>query len=99
MIQHKNESRKEWLLPILKEAEENNPRNKYFQVWQQDNHPEEVYSPKFTLSKIKYIHNNPVEEGFVTRPEDYYYSSARDYAGMKGPVQVSLIELHSLFYV
>ena len=83
---------------IYKEAGEKNPRNKNYQLWQQDNHAEEVYSPKFTLSKIKYIHNNPVEEGFVIRPEDYYYSSAKDYAGMIGPVKVSLIELHSLFY-
>jgi len=98
MINDKKESRREWLLPILREAGESNPRNKKFQVWQQNNHPEEVYSPRFTLSKIKYIHNNPVEEGFVARPEEYFYSSARDYAGMKGPVNVSLIELHSLFY-
>ena len=99
MIRDSNESRKEWLLPIFKEAGKNNPRNKNFQIWQQDNHPEGVYSPKFTLSKIRYIHNNPVEEGFVSRPEDYYYSSAGDYAGGKGPVKVSLIELHSLFYI
>lgn len=97
MIQNPGESRREWLLPIFKKAGEKNPRNKNYQVWQQENHPEEVYSPKFTLSKIKYIHNNPVEEGFVSRPEDYLYSSAKDYAGMKGPVRVSLIELHSLF--
>jgi hypothetical protein len=30
------------------------------------------------------IHNNPFEEGFVFRPEDYLYSSATDYAGQKG---------------
>ena len=30
------------------------------------------------------IHNNPVEEGFVSRAEDYLYSSAADYAGKKG---------------
>ena len=98
MIRDTNESRKEWLLPIFKEAGENNRRNKNYQVWQQNNHPEEVYSPKFTLSKIKYIHNNPVEEGFVARLEDYFYSSAVDYAGGKGPVMVSLINLHNLFY-
>ena len=98
-IQDSGESRREWLLPIFRDAGEKNPRNKKFQIWQQDNHPEEVYSPKFTLSKIKYIHNNPVEEGFVSRPEDYLYSSAKDYAGMQGPVKVSLIELHSLFYI
>ena len=27
---------------------------------------------------------NPVRQGIVTRPEDYLYSSARNYAGMEG---------------
>ena len=96
LIKSSGESRREWLLPIFKSVGEANPRNKNFQVWQQKNHAVEVYSPKFTLSKINYIHNNPVEEGFVARPEDYLYSSARDYAGLESPVKVSLIELHSL---
>ena len=78
-------------------SEENNSRNKNYQVWQQNNHAEEVYSPKFTLSKIKYIHNNAVEEGLVSKPEDYLYSSAKDYAGMKSPVNVAMIELHILY--
>ena len=30
------------------------------------------------------IHNNPVEEEYVFKPEDYLYSSATDYAGEKG---------------
>jgi hypothetical protein len=34
--------------------------------------------------KINYIHNNPVEEGYVFKPEDYVYSSVVDYAGEKG---------------
>ncbi len=67
------------------------------QVWQFNNHAIEVYSPKFTLSKIKYIHDNPVEAGLVGRAEEYFYGSARDYSGKKGPVNVSLINLHSLF--
>ena len=28
---------------------------------------------------INYIHNNPVEAGIVEKPEEYLYSSARDY--------------------
>ena len=54
---------------------------------------------KFTSGTIlKYIHNNPVEAGLVQYPEQYLYSSARDYAGIKGPVNVSVINLHNLFY-
>ena len=77
---------------------EKHSRNKKFQLWQQHNHPEEVYSPKFTLSKIKYIHNNPVDAGLVDRPEKYYYSSATDYAGDNGHVKITLLNLHNLYY-
>ena len=30
-------------------------------------------------TKIKYIHNNPVEAGIVMKPKDFKYSSARNY--------------------
>ncbi len=30
-------------------------------------------------TKLKYIHNNPVKAGLVSKPEDYKYSSARNY--------------------
>jgi len=86
------------VLEKFKYAASKHSRNKKFQLWQQNNHPEEVYSPKFTLSKIKYIHNNPVEAGLVEKPEHYFYSSAVDYAGGKSPVNVSLINLHNLNY-
>ena len=39
----------------------------------------ELYSPAFILQKTNYIHNNAVEAGIVEKPEDYLYSSAKDY--------------------
>ena len=42
---------------------------------------------KLFNKKFEYIHNNPVEGGFVFRPEDYKYSSAIDYAGQKGIIE------------
>jgi hypothetical protein len=42
--------------------------------------------------KLNYIHNNPIEAGFVEKAEDYLYSSARDYAGMKGLLSIKFIE-------
>ena len=86
------------ILTIFKAAAEKHTRNKKHQLWQHNNHPVEVYSPKFTLSKINYIHNNPVEAGLVHRPHDYLFSSAVDYAGGKSPVIVSPINLHNLYY-
>ena len=60
-------------------------------------HKQDVYYPQFTLSKIKYVNNNPVEGGLVSRPEHYFYSSAMDYSGQKGPVKVSILALHNLY--
>lgn len=40
----------------------------------------ELWSGKVIKQKIDYIHNNPVEAGFVTNPIDWKYSSARNYA-------------------
>ncbi|WP_262713337.1 hypothetical protein [Algoriphagus aquimarinus] len=37
---------------------------------------------------MNYIHENPVRAGIVEKPEDYLYSSARNYAGMKGLIEV-----------
>jgi len=82
--QNKEESRKSWMLWIFKKkAGENNSRNKDYQFWQQDNHPIQLTTPSFTLEKLNYIHNNPVKEGLVEKPEDYLLSSAKDYCGMK----------------
>lgn len=91
------ESRKSWMVNLFEKGGEKQKKKSNQQLWQYNRHAEEVYSPKFTLSKINYIHNNPVEEGYVQYPEQYYYSSARDYSGLKGPVNVSLINLHNLF--
>ncbi len=55
-----------------------------FQFWRHDSKPIELWSNKVIQQKIDYIHNNPVEEGIVFRPEDYKYSSAIDYSGNKG---------------
>lgn len=76
---NKQESRREWMLRIFKEAGEKNSRNSEYQFWRQDNQPIELYSAAFIFQKMNYIHNNAVEAGIVEKAEDYLYSSARDY--------------------
>ena len=78
------ESRKEWLLKQFKKAAGLCSNVNENQFWRHDNKPIELWSNKVIAEKIRYIHNNPVEEGVVFRPEDYVYSSARDYSGEKG---------------
>ncbi|GHA78062.1 REP-associated tyrosine transposase [Pontibacter akesuensis] len=86
------ESRKEWLLWLMERAGKKNGNNKGFQFWQQHNHPIELHNNALLQQKLDYIHQNPVEAGFVSSPEDFTYSSARDYAGEKGLLDIMLIE-------
>jgi REP element-mobilizing transposase RayT len=79
IINNEHESRKDWMLEIFRKAGNGNSRNTDYQFWRQDNQPKECYSPAFTIQKLNYIHNNPVEAGIVDKPEEYLYSSARDY--------------------
>jgi hypothetical protein len=90
------ESRKEWMLDLIRTGGKKQKKKSEHQLWQYNDHAEEVFGAEFTLSKINYIHNNPVEAGLVDRAINYPFSSARDYAGGKSAVNVSLINLHSL---
>lgn len=65
------ESRREWMLDIFKKARAKNPNNAAIQFWQQDNQFTEVYSKAFAFQKFHYIHNNPVEAGWVEKAEEY----------------------------
>ena len=84
------ESRKEWLLNSFKKAAATNSNNTINQFWQQHNHPIELWSADVIQQKMDYIHNNPIEVGFVENDYEYLYSSARDYAGIKGMVNITL---------
>ncbi len=85
------ESRKEWMIAIFTKAGAYNPNNKDFQFWRQDNKPIELFSNEVIDQKIDYIHNNPVEAGFVSEPEHWIYGSATDYAGGKGLIDICFV--------
>jgi hypothetical protein len=86
------ESRKEWMLQMMKQAGKINPNNRGFQLWRQDNKPIELVDSVRLYQKLNYIHKNAVEAGFVEKEEDWLYSSARNYHGFKGLIEVTLIE-------
>ena len=73
------ESHREWMLWMMERAGKKNSNVKNKQFWQQDNHPIEIWSLKVFEQKFNYIHQNPVESGFVTDTIDWKYSSARNY--------------------
>jgi putative transposase len=81
MEQAAYESRKEWLLPLFYKAGRYNSNNNDYQFWIQNNHPIQLSSPEMMQQRIAYIHNNPVEAGFVCEPQHWKWSSAHDYCG------------------
>ena len=86
------ESRKEWIVWLacpdssgMERAGNNNGNNNDpiaigWQFWQQHNKPLEIKSQEMFDKKLDYIHQNPVQAGFVTKEEDWKYSSARDFS-------------------
>lgn len=85
------ESRREWLLEYFKKSCEHLKRNQQYKVWQNGYHAEYIYSNKFIKQKLDYIHQNPVKDKIVLEPEDYYFSSARNYAELESPLEVCVV--------
>ncbi|MDD3603044.1 MAG: transposase [Sulfurovum sp.] len=63
-------------------------KEKTYQVWEEGYQPKLMQNDLMLKSKIEYIHQNPVKRGYVDKPEHWRYSSARDYNGMSGLIEV-----------
>ena len=85
------ESRSRWLIDLMAFNARKTGRADEFKLWQDGSHAMDCFSTSFTKQKLDYIHNNPVRAMWVDRPEEYLFSSARDYCGIKGLVNVELI--------
>jgi len=59
-----------------------------YQVWEEGSHPQIIETETVMRQKLDYIHMNPVKRGYVDKPEDWRYSSARNYAGLEGLIEV-----------
>ena len=86
-----------YMLPALTQicskgkAKKNNNASK-FQLWQPESDPIQLINIKMAHQKLDYIHNNPIEAGFVTKPEEWKYSSAIDYFGGKGLLEIMRLD-------
>ena len=91
IINSKIESRSDWMKMVFKyHAKFKNKQTN--QVWTHENHAEHIFSQKFIEQKINYIHNNPVRSGIVVKAEDYFYSSARNYADTESVIDVIIVD-------
>ena len=86
-----DENRKEWMDIVFKYHAKFNKRSGEKQFWTHENHAVELSDNNMKNSKLNYIHDNPVRAGWVESPEHYLYSSARDYSGIKGLLEIEMI--------
>ncbi len=85
------ESRSKWLLSEFEYAGKYNKQIKEYKFWQDGNEAKEVETTHFMEQKLDYIHENPVKAEIVERADEYKHSSAKNYAGEKGLIDVVLI--------
>jgi putative transposase len=59
------------------------------QIWQPRFYDFVVFSEKKRVEKLRYMHRNPVKRGLVSEPQQWLWSSFRNYAyGEGGPVVI-----------
>nr|WP_225938491.1 transposase [Leptothermofonsia sichuanensis] len=63
-----------------------------YQMWQEGAHPQAILDWKMFQQKLAYIHNNPVQRGYVDDPSHWRYSSYRNYAGQEGILLIDWLE-------
>lgn len=77
------ESKREWMLWMFDRVGSKNASNDKYQFWQNGYHPVELCNVEIVDQRLNYIHENPVRAGFVLSPEDFMYSSARNYSSKR----------------
>jgi len=63
-------------------------KDREFQLWQEGIQPKLITTEKMMIEKITYIHQNPVKRGYVDEAKYWRYSSARDYEGVDGLIEI-----------
>jgi len=66
----------------------NNLAHSKHKIWEEGFHPVMIENTKIMSVKLKYVHENPVRRGYVDEMESWRYSSARNYSGQKGLIDV-----------
>ena len=98
-IEMEMDFRREWMMQRFEDYGKPLRRIEKFHLWQNCSGPFRIdcQQPRMLLDRIAHIHENPVREKIVEQPEAYVFSSARDYAGMRGLVNVRVVQQQGIF--
>jgi len=88
IIDAMKETNYETMLQELEFYKKRHKIDQQFQFWQESSHPQVIEHEDMMEQKINYIHNNPVKRGYVDDAVHWRYSSARNYAGLPGLIDI-----------
>jgi len=91
IIKYLKEQNAEPLLRLLRYFKEMHKTDREYQLWQEGSHPQAIQGEEMMRQKLEYIHNNPVKRGYVDDPIHWRYSSARNYEGRTGLIEVTTV--------
>ena len=98
-IEMEMDFRRDWMMRHFEDYGKPLRRIEKFHLWQNCSGPLRIdnQQPRWLLDRIAHIHENPVRERIVEQPEAYVFSSARDYAGIRGLVNVRVVQQQGIF--
>ncbi len=88
IIKHLDQNHVTQILEQLAFYKKKHKSGRDYQFWQEGIHPEWIQDEKMMRQKIEYIHQNPVKRGYVEKAEHWRYSSAINYEGEPGLLEV-----------
>ena len=92
IVEHlRKNGRDDLLRELLFAARPHGKRPPSHQVWQAGFHPQAIAGENMLRQKLDYIHANPVRRGYVDEPTHWRNSSARNYAGMEGVLEIEIL--------
>jgi putative transposase len=97
-IEMEMDLRRDWILQRFEEYGKSFRRLEKYHLWHNCCSPLRIGNdqPRLLMDRIAHVQENPVREGIVDQPEAYLFSSARDYAGIRGLVAVKVVQPQGL---
>ena len=88
LIKYLHENQVKQILDQLEFYKKAHKKDRAYQFWQEGVHPEWIQNDAMMKQKVDYIHHNPVKRGYVDEAKHWRYSSARNYAGKEGLLEI-----------
>lgn len=90
-IQQDPEGKWKWMLKLFSQAAQVGNNNNQWKVWEAGYESDIIPSRDALEERLNFIHELPVNERIVWKQEQYLYSSARNYVGEEGLIDVEVL--------